>query len=522
MKSAPRQEAFDLTDCEKEAIRIPGSIQSHGLLIVLQEPDLTIVQVSSNTTSLLGIPPEALLQQKLVVLLGQSQVDQLTKSLLLQDLQLINPLKLSIIGQDKEQAFDGSLHRTNHLLILELEPLSTSQVYSYWELYHALEMIITKLQGVSSLTDLCQFTAHEIHHLTGFDRVMIYQFDQDWNGTVIAESRRDDVEAFLELRFPATDIPRQARELYEQNWLRLIPNVDYQPVPLAPANNPLTNAPLDLSFAALRSVSPIHIEYLKNMGVSASLCISLLKKHVLWGMIVCHNTTPKHLTYEIRAVCELVGRIISSQLYTKEQGEDINYEMKINTIQVQLLRSLTKENNAFEGLMKHSHDLLNMVSAQGAVLYFEDHYAELGEVPSKEQVKQLITWLQGHTDEGIFHTASLSSLYKEAEQYKEIASGLLALPISKIQGSYVLWFRSEIIKTVNWGGNPYAPIVVSEQDKRLHPRKSFEHWKETIRQTALPWKDSELTVAFELRSMLLDMVLRDIILRQTLGNWLKS
>jgi two-component system, chemotaxis family, sensor kinase Cph1 len=516
------QEPAHLTDCENEPIRIPGYIQSHGILIALQEPDLTILQISSNTMSLLGTPPEALLQQELTVLLGQAQVEQLKKGLLLPELQIINPLKLHITVQGKKLFFDGSMHRTNSFLILEMELLSTPQVYSYWESYHAFELIITKLQRIGSLTDLCQFTAEEIRKLAGFDRVMVYQFDRDWNGLVIAEDRREGVESFLDLRFPASDIPKQARELYTQNWLRLIADVDYQPVAIVPTNNPLTHTPLDLSFTALRSVSPLHIEYLRNMGIKASLCISLLKEQVLWGMIVCHHSAPRHITYETRASCELVGRIISSQLYAKEKDEGLLYEMKIKTIQTQLFHSITKEDNAFNGLMKHSQEMLDLVSAQGAVLCFEERYEELGDVPPKDMVKQLIVWLQEHASEGIFHTASLPALYEKAEQYKDVASGLLVLPISKIQGSYVLWFRPEVIKTVNWGGDPYAPVVVSEHDKRLHPRKSFEQWKETIRQTASLWKDCELTAAFELRSVLMDMVLRDIILRQTLGTWLKS
>jgi chemotaxis family two-component system sensor kinase Cph1 len=520
--STSLQETANLVNCENEPIRIPGSIQSHGILIVLQEPDLTILQISSNTMSLLGVPFEALLQQKLTVLLGQAQVEQLKKGLLLPELQLINPLKLHITVQDKELVFDGSVHRINSLLILEMEPISAPQGYSYWESYHAFELIITRLQCIGSLTALCQFTAEEIRKLTGFDRVLVYQFDREWNGIVIAEARSDDVDTFMDLRFPASDIPRQARELYTQNWLRLIANVDYQPVAIVPTNNPLTNAPLDLSFAALRSVSPVHIEYLKNMGVEASLSISLLKEHDLWGMIVCHHTIPRHLSYEIRASCELVGRIISSQLYAKENDEDHAYEMKIKTIQTQLLQSITKEDNAFDGLMKHGQEVLELVNAQGAVLCFEDRYAALGEVPPKDKVKQLIVWLQGHTDESMFHTTTLPGLYAEAEQYQDVASGLLVLPISKLQGSYVLWFRPEMIKTVHWGGDPHVPVASNGHDEILHPRKSFERWKETISQTSAPWKDCELAAAFELRSGLMDIVLRDIILRQTLGTWLKS
>lgn len=516
------QASANLADCENEPIRIPGYIQSHGILIALQEPDLTILQISSNTMSLLGIAPEAFLQQKLTVLLGQAQVEHLEKSLLLSELQLINPLKLQVTVQGKELFFDGSVHRTDSTLILEMELLLTPQVYSYWESYRAFELIITRLQRIGSLADLCQFTTQEIRKLAGFDRVMVYQFDREWNGIVIAEDRREDIDSFLDLRFPASDIPKQARELYAQNWLRLIANIDYQPVAIIPTNNPFTRAPLDLSFATLRSVSPLHIEYLKNMGVKASLCISLLKEQVLWGMIVCHHSTPRHINYEIRASCELVGRIISSQLYTKEKDEGLLYEMKIKTIQTQLFHSITKEDNAFNGLMRHGQDVLDMVNAQGAVLCFEERYEELGEVPPKEMVKQLIVWLQEINSEGLFHTASLPMLHEQAEQYKDVASGLLALPISKIQGSYVLWFRPEVIKTVNWGGDPTTSVTVSEHDQRLHPRKSFEQWKETIRQTSALWKECELTAAFELRSALLDMVLRDIILRQTLGTWLKS
>jgi len=278
----------------------------------------------------------ALLRQKLTALLGQAQVEHLEKNLLLSELQLINPLKLQVTVQGKELFFDGSIHRTGSTLILEMELLLTPQVYSYWESYHAFELIITRLQRIGSLADLCQFTAQEIRKLAGFDRVMVYQFDREWNGIVIAEDRREDIDSFLDLRFPASDIPRQARELYAQNWLRLIANVDYQPVAIIPTNNPLTQAPLDLSFATLRSVSPLHIEYLKNMGVKASLCISLLKEQVLWGMIVCHHSTSRHINYEIRASCELVGRIISSQLYAKEKDEGLLYEMKIKTIQTQL------------------------------------------------------------------------------------------------------------------------------------------------------------------------------------------
>ncbi len=446
MNTASIQESTNLANCEKEPIRIPGSIQSHGILIVLQEPDLTILQISSNTMSLLGTPPEALLQQKLTVLLGQAQIEQLKKGLLSPELQLINPLKLHITVQGKGLVFDGSVHRINSLLILEMEPVSTPQGYSYWESYHAFELIITRLQRIGSLTALCQFTAEEIRKLTGFDRVMVYKFDQEWNGVVIAEDRREDVDTFMDLRFPASDIPRQARELYTQNWLRLIANVDYQPVAIVPTNNPLTNAPLDLSFAALRSVSPIHIEYLKNMGVEASLSISLLKEHALWGMIVCHHNIPRHLTYEIRASCELVGRIILSQLYAKENDEDRAYEMKIKTLQTQLLQSITKEDNAFDGLMKHGQKVLDLVNAQGAVLCFEDRYAALGETPPKDKVKQLIVWLQGYTDESMFHTASLPGLYAEATQYQDIASGLLVLPISKIRGAMSSGFVQKLSK----------------------------------------------------------------------------
>jgi two-component system, chemotaxis family, sensor kinase Cph1 len=351
---------------------------------------------------------------------------------------------------------------------------------------------------------------------------MVYRFDEQWNGTVIAEDKVENFDTFLDLRFPASDIPKQARALYEQNCLRMIADIDYQPVDIVPTENPFTQRPLDLSFAALRSVSPIHIEYLKNMGVHASLCLSLLKEHQLWGMIVCHHKSPIYLNYEMRTACELIAQFISSQLYAKERYEDYIYESKIKTILAHLIRNLQKEENIFTSLKKNNQELLDAVGAQGIVLCIEQQYTEFGNVPPEDQVRHLVSWLQTRPEEGLFHTSSLANIFAEFEAQKNCASGLLALPISKVQGSYVLWFRPEVIQTVKWGGDPNTPVEFSAHDQILHPRSSFEQWKETIRLKSAPWKECELAVAFELRSVLIDIALRDLILKQTLGSWLKS
>jgi len=499
----------DLTNCDREPIHIPGYIQPHGVLLALQEPELTILQCSNNTYSLIGRNPEELLNQPLSIFLESEQINFLKDCLSQGDLQLVNPLEIAIKSGIENLHYDAIMHRTNKILVLELEPTFLEKTNGFFKFYHLVKQAISKLQLASCVLELSQILAQEVKKITGFERVMIYRFDEDWNGAVIAEQKPEYLTSYLGLHYPASDIPVQARQLYSQNWLRLIPNADYQPAAILPTNNPLTGQPLDLSKSVLRSVSPLHVEYMHNMGVTASMSISIIKNQKLWGLIACHHQSPKYVPYEIRNACEFLGQITSVELSAKEDSEDSEYKIELKSVHSKLVEYMSAENNFIEGLIQHQPNLLNLVNAQGAVVYFEKEYFAVGDTPEKSDIQNLIEWIYQNVQEEIFYTDSLSKIYPEAEKFRDVASGLMVLSFSKVQKNYVLWFRPEVVRTVNWGGNPHKPVeVTGNGNLRLSPRKSFDLWKETVRLKSLSWKACEVNAALELRSAIIGVVLR--------------
>ncbi|BAU62866.1 Multi-sensor Signal Transduction Histidine Kinase [Stanieria sp. NIES-3757] len=323
----PTAETLNLTNCDREPIHIPGSIQPHGILIALNPSDLTIIQLSNNTEALLGYQPQDLLEKNLSQLLNPQQVKTIQKCLEA-DFNQVNPLKLEI----QQQHFNGIVHRSlDKTIILELEPTDSTTELDFFSFHNLIKKPLDKIQNASNLTTLSQIIVQEIKRITGFDRVMIYRFNSEDAGKVIAEAKAAELTPYLGLYYPSSDIPKQARELYFFNLLRIIPDANYQPAQLTPLLNPITNAPLDLSLSVLRSVSPIHVEYLNNMGVTASMSISLLKDRQLWGLIACHHSTPKYISYETRTICEFLGQIMSLELTAKENVEiGRNGDLKIS------------------------------------------------------------------------------------------------------------------------------------------------------------------------------------------------
>ncbi len=499
----------DLTNCDREPIHIPGYIQPHGVLLALKEPELTILQCSNNTYSLFGIRPEHLLNQPLSNLLESEQINSLQDCLSHKDLQLVNPLEITIKSGVENLHYDAIIHRANEIVILELEPTFLEKSNAFFKFYHQVKQSISKLQVATNVVELSQILAQEVKKIAGFERVMVYRFDEDWNGVVIAEQKPEYLTSYLGLHYPASDIPIQARQLYSQNWLRLIPNADYQPAEILPLNNPLTGQPLDLSHSVLRSVSPLHIEYMHNMGVTASMSISIMKNQKLWGLIACHHQTPKYVPYEIRHACEFLGQITSVELSAKEDGEDSEAKIQVKSVHSKLVEYMSAGNNFMEGLIQHQPNLLHLVNAQGAVVFFEKEYFAVGDTPEKSDIENLIEWIYRNVEEEIFYTDSLSQIYPEAQKFADVASGLMTLSFSKVQKNYVLWFRPEVVQTVNWGGNPNKPVeVTGNGNLRLSPRKSFESWKETVRLKSLAWKPFEVNAALELRSAIVGVVLR--------------
>ena len=500
----------DLTNCEREAIHIPGAIQPHGVLLVLKEPELIILQSSKNTQELLGIDYNEIINHKLNKIIDESQVEKIKYILNNQEqTDIANPINLLVKTPKKGEIFwDGIIHRRDGFLILELEQkyYQDSNI-SFFSFYYLVRNSTYKLQSASNFKELIKFVVNEIRKITEFDRVMVYKFHDDMSGEVIAEDKQKDLESFLGLHYPATDIPIQARKLYTLNWLRLIPDINYQPVEIFPQDNPITNQPLDLSFSVLRSVSPLHVEYIQNMGVRGTLCISLIKEQKLWGLIACHHYSPKFVSYEVRKACEFIGQVMSVELVYKEKNDTSYYYLQqLQRLKKNIIESMTNSKNFLRGLVKEENILLNLVNAQGGIVCWGDNCTLVGQTPTAKDVKKLVSWLKTNVvDEEVFYTDSLAKIYPESEEFKDTVSGLLVITINLSQKSYqVAWFRPEVIHTVNWAGNPHQKVEIDRDGElRMSPRKSFEQWKETVKLKSQPWQQQEINVALELRSAIM-------------------
>ncbi|KAB8334122.1 GAF domain-containing protein [Scytonema tolypothrichoides VB-61278] len=502
-------DTLDLSNCDKEPIHLPGSIQPHGLLFVLTEPELRIIQISNNTAQFLGREPEELLNTRLHDLLEFPQVNAIDKCLS-KDFESVNPLKIVLHQQGKNLIFDGIVHRFDNVLILELEPSQTQENVSFFGFYHLVKGAISKIQAASTTEEMCRVAVQQVQQLTEFDRVMVYQLDAEGAGHVIAETAQDELTPYLGLRYPASDIPTQAKQLYRLNKLRLIPDTDYQPAALVPPLHPVTQRPTDLSLAVLRSVSPLHIEYLHNMGVSASMSISLVKNKQLWGLIACHHTSPKYLSYEVRTACEFIGEVMSLDLVTKQANDDYDYKMNLKSILARFIELIPQHENLVETLAQSEADLLGIVSATGVAICWNDVWTCIGQTPEPDELQKLLAWVGTKIEgENLLYTDALPKIFPLLEKFKQRACGLIALAISKVKHNYILWFRPEVIQTVNWGGNPNKPVeVLQDHSVRLSPRKSFALWQETVQGRSLPWKASEIEAVLELRGAIVSIVLR--------------
>jgi light-regulated signal transduction histidine kinase (bacteriophytochrome) len=494
---------------DRQSINAPGSIQPHGALFVLREPDLTILQVSNNTFEFLGHHPQDLINQPLATLLDSEQLNAL-QHCLLKDFENINPLKLSIQKRKHRLLFDGVAHRCGDTLLLELEPAQVKQNTNFFSFYHQVKGTIDQIQKAATLRQMSQTVVEEIRKITGFDRVMVYQFDAQGSGIVTAEDKKEELNSWCGLRYPAFDIPPEARQLFSLNLLRLIPDVDRTPVAMVPLENPVTHEPIDLSRAILRSVSPCHLEYLHNMKVKASMSISLIREKKLWGLIACHHySSPNPLPYEDRTVCEFLAQIMSLEMGAKADHEDLDDRLKVQALQPEFMESLTQADDLLTGLVQSSSNLLQLVSATGAAICWNDEITPIGNTPSTEEIQALLTWIAPQISNHVFYTHELSKAYPAADSFRAIASGVLALTISRSRRAYLLWFRPEVTQTVSWGGDPHQ--IVAEESPgivRLSPRRSFELWQEIVRATSLPWKPYELEAIADLRSVIFGVVMR--------------
>jgi light-regulated signal transduction histidine kinase (bacteriophytochrome) len=373
-----------------------------------------------------------------------------------------------------------------------------------------VQRMLAELGSTSSLAGYHQACAEQVRSLTGFDRVMIYRFLEDGSGTVIAETKSEEMESYLGLHYPESDIPKQARELYRTNWMRSIPDVSYTPLPLHPETNPSTRAPLDLSHSVLRSVSPLHVQYLKNMGVGASMSLSIVHRDQLWGLIACHHRTPHFAPCDARAACEIFAQVYSLQLESRLHAETYEYSLQQRSVHQQMVTRLAREEHLSDGLIRYRPNLLDLIQADGVAVWVDGEFGEVGHTPGAAAVQSLVRQLDQREDEGVFSTACLAEEVPECAGVLGDTAGLLALSVSRARKDYILWFRREIVETVTWAGNPTKAIQKVGTEERLTPRASFAAWRETVRGRSRPWQPNEIEAAQALRLSILEVVLRRI------------
>jgi two-component system, chemotaxis family, sensor kinase Cph1 len=504
------EQPVTLTNCDLEPIHIPNAIQPHGVLLVFDPENLQILQVSDNTESLLGYAPDELLKKSLADIFDAESQTALTQCLA-GDFEAVNPLNLNLVNSQQATILVyGIVHRSpDNLLILELETSQVDPPYDFFQFYQLTRHTLTKIQNTSNLSSLCQLIAEEIRKIIEFDRVMVYRLDRDGSGEVIAENKLSDLTSYLGLRFPDSDIPKSSKELYRLNKIRLIPNINYHPAALIPTHCPLTNASPDLSFSVLRSVSPIHIEYLQNMKVGASMSISLLNNNQLWGLIACHNNTPKYLPYQTRTICEFIGQIMSLELSNKEENENLDEKVQLKNLQSDFVQSIYQADDFVEAIGRDRERLLSLVNATGAAIISNDLVMLFGKTPSENQIEQLVEWVMPHLQNNLYYTDSLPQVYPLGLEFKDLACGLMVVSLTKMQRNFILWFRPEVIQTVNWGGNPNKEETIDEEGNlRMSPRKSFEKWQEDVYLKSLPWQPHEVDGIVELRSTIVGIILK--------------
>ena len=496
--------SVDLTNCDREPIHLLGAIQPFGFLIAVSTPDWFVQRVSANIGQWLGRPPAELLERSVLQFLRADAIHTLRNQLHIVNMTATTARVFSLAIDDSERRFDVAIHSVDSLAVMEFEPSMADASINASSLVRAM---MSRAQSMREPHSLSRVAARELRALTGFDRVMVYRFAHDGSGEVIAESASSGRESFLGLHYPASDIPRQARILYERNWLRIIPDVDAPPCPIEPQLDS-QGQPLDLSQSVLRSVSPIHIEYLRNMGVRASMSVSILRDGRLWGLFACHHYRPLHVSFERRTAAELFGQMFSLLMENREREVETSYENRARELHDRLVLGMVNENDRAQSIATHLDDIANLLSCDGVGLALDGRITLRGMTPDAQQFIDLI----GHIRESVatnanYATNEIRLAYPAATAFQERAAGMLAMPLSKVPRDYLVFFRREVARTVDWAGDPNKLAAVGPLGARLTPRKSFELWRETVTGQSLPWQATDCRIADGLRISLLEVIL---------------
>lgn len=489
-----------LQQCAKEPIHIPNCIQPHGLMLVALDTSDEIVQASENIIQHLGISARDCIGKNLNDVIGGDNLAVINKAI--READLASYKFTSVMLANK--AYDAVVHFSRHYKVIEFEPKAViTDKDSLQQIYEDLRNYSIEAQQAHEIESLFNLIVTHVRNITGFDRVKLYKFDESWNGSVVAESREDYMPSYLGLHFPASDIPEQARRLYSVNYLRLIPDIRYKPSPLYPALVEGARKPLDMSYSILRSVSPVHIQYLENICVEASMSISIMQDNKLWGLIACHHQTSLHLSHSIRVLCEIIAHIFSAKLTTMRRSLD-NQRHELRKLLIEKL-SLSSSMDTFEStIARNSEAALQAMDADGIAIFADGKFWYFGETYEQECIERLATWYRKFGNKSVVHTSFVGDYFKHDALLKDLTGGALFVPIGMYSDDIAIWFRKARIKSVNWAGNPEKPVEQTKAGYRLTPRSSFNLWQTTVKGHSKNWSFTDIETAESIAQIILE------------------
>jgi chemotaxis family two-component system sensor kinase Cph1 len=486
----------DLATCESEQIHLPGSIQPHGYLIVVDPDTERVVQLSANCESILGLQPAEVIGAALDVVAGGSPDEEESLRRLLRQLADVQG-EPDAVARGRVTlggvTYVASAHETPAQgVVLELEPELPGRL----DALAGISEILGHVSTATTLETLCAGVADRFRKVSGYDRVMVYRFDEDGHGEVFAESRRTDLESFLGTHYPATDIPQMARRLYVRNRVRVLCDVDYFEQAILTERSPIDGEPLDMSMCVLRSLSPIHLQYLRNMGVSATLVASLVVGGKLWGLLACHHYEPRRAPPHLRVLTELAAEVVAVRISALRTLSRVEAQLRVQRLESRLAEAVSKAGDWSSLLRRDPASLLDPVEASGASLISDGKVLTLGDGPSSRDVLRLTQRVAAETtEEASFSTSSLALDWPDLEGLLPEVAGILAVRLTKSDDDWLMWYRPEQVRTVTWGGDPREALLVSNDPKTLTPRRSFAAWHQSLVKTSRPWSDHDRAFA---------------------------
>ncbi|MEQ9500456.1 MAG: GAF domain-containing protein [Deltaproteobacteria bacterium] len=508
MEHSPPFGEADLTNCERELIHLAGSIQPHGVLLNVEPDTFRIVQVSANVDVILGRRVETLIGADLGVLGGDAL--ERIRAIDFDNDQPVG-LQCHIDVEGVPRHFEGAAHHVGGWLVVELEATDPERAVvppagvDQDVLVEVLDKAVERIGSTTTIPRLANTVVEVIRELTGYDRVMLYRFDPDGHGKVIGEDRDPRLDSFLGHQYPASDIPQRARQLYLRNRLRLLADVDYQLSPLVPRELPDGSSDLDMSMCYLRSMSPLHLQYLQNMGVTATLVVSIVRDGDLWGLIACHHYSTRNLRASVRAAADLLGEVVSTRLTAIESYAHARVGIQVRRLEQRLVEATSTDGDWRLALFRNPRTLLDPVDATGAALAYDGELMSGGVVPSTPELRALVQWIEATQGEGVFACSSIEQENPDLKALTPTASGVLAVGLSTERPDYLLWFRREQLHNATWAGDPSKPMI-GDNPLELSPRRSFEAWSQLVRGTAVLWSPAEIALARAFGASLVDII----------------